>query len=151
MDLLVSRSTWQSLSAHIHGRFDGHAGPQQMLRVLILIQSDSHRESLHDLHVVPGRIFRWEYAEQRTGGARKALHSAFVVAPEGVHPDGDRLAGSHLSELRLFEIGRDPNVVQGNDHEQALTRLDAMAKLNGFSADHAADRRINFGVAEIEL
>ena len=55
---------------------DRHARPQQVLWILILIEPDPHRESLHHLHVISGRIFRRKQAEERTGGAWKALDFA---------------------------------------------------------------------------
>jgi hypothetical protein len=47
------------------------------------------------------------------------------------------LAASHPLELRFFEVGRDPDVVHGDNHEQALSRLDAVSKLDSLSSDHA--------------
>src|SRR5262249_49250334 len=59
--------------------------------------------------------------------------------------------GSHPFELRLFEIRSDPDIVQGNNHEQALSWLDAVTQLDRFATDHAAYWRVDLGVAEIEL
>src|SRR5437016_324330 len=78
-------------SANIDGRLERHSGPQQVLRILIFIEPNPHGESLHYLHVIPGRVFRREKAEQRTGSARQTLHFALVVASEGIHSNGDRL------------------------------------------------------------
>src|SRR6267378_5683575 len=122
-----------------------------MFSVLIFIDPNSHGEPLHHFHVVPGRIFRGKEAKERASGTRKALHFALVVAPEGVDADRDRLTWPHPFELRLFKVGRDPNVVQGNDHEQALSRLDAVAEFYSLASDHAADRRENLRIAEVEL
>ena len=61
------------------------------------------------------------------------------------------MTGVHVSELRFFEVCSNPDVVQGNDHEQALTRLDTMAQFDRFSSDHAAHRRVDFRVAQIKL
>src|ERR1043166_987287 len=120
-----------------------------MLGILIFIEPNAHGESLDNFHVVPGRIFRREQAEKRTGGARQALHFALIVASESVDADRDGLAGSHPFELRLFEVCRNPDIVQGNDHKQALSRLDTMSKLNRFSSDHAAYWRVDFGVLRL--
>ena len=56
-----------------------------------------------------------------------------------------------MFELRFFEVCGNPDVIQGNDREEALSRLNAMAELNCFSSDDAADWGIEFCVAEIEL
>ena len=135
----------------MHGRLDRHARPQQMLRVLVVIEPNSHREPLHHFHVVPGGIFWGKQTKQRAGGPGKALDFTLVVVPKGVHTNGDRLSRSHPFELRLLEVGRDPDIVQRNDYEQALSWLYAMTELNSLSSDHAADRRVDFRVTEIEL
>src|SRR5205807_6387787 len=138
-------------SLDLHSRLDGHTRPQQMVRILTLVEPNSHGESLHHFHVVPGRIFRRKEAEERASGARKAVNFGLVVAPEGINADCDRLTRSHSSELRLFEVRRDPDIVQGNDYEQALPRLHVMTKLHSLSPDHAADRSVNLGIAEVEF
>ena len=118
-----------------------------MLGILIFIEPNSYREPLHHFDVVPGRVFRREQAEERTCGTRKALHFALIIASETVNADCGGLAGYHPFELRLFEVCSDPDVVQGNDHKQALPRLDTMSKLNRFSSDNAAHRCIDFRIA----
>ena len=118
-----------------------------MLGILIFIEPNSYREPLHYFHVITGRVFRREQAEERTCGTRKALYFSPIVASEGVDSDGNWLARPHPFKLRLFEVRSDPDVVQWNDHKQALSRLNAMTKLNRFSSDNAAHRCIDFRVA----
>src|SRR5580658_10518197 len=60
-----------ALSAHIHRWLNRHARPQHVLFVLILVEPDSHGESLHYLDVVSGCILGREQAEQWAGGAWK--------------------------------------------------------------------------------
>jgi len=122
-----------------------------MLGILIFIEPNAYGEPLHNFHVVPGRIFRRKQTEKRASGTRKILHHTFVVASERVDPDGNWLPCSHSSELRFLEIGRDPDVVQRNDHKETLSWLHALAEFHRFSSNHAADRRVDFRVAEIEL
>src|ERR1700733_7904714 len=76
-----------ALSAHIHCWLDRHSRPQHVCFVLILVEPDSHGESLHYLDVVSGRVLGREQAEQRTGGAWKTLNPSFVIASESVHSD----------------------------------------------------------------
>src|SRR6266446_10788792 len=76
----VGITATQRESADIHRRLDGHAGPQQVLGILIFIQPNSNGETLHNFHVVPGRVFRRKQAEERTGGARQTRDFSFVVA-----------------------------------------------------------------------
>src|SRR5207302_1045648 len=90
-------STLTGTSLDLHSRLDGHTRPQQMVRILTLVEPNSHGESLHHFHVVPGRIFRRKEAEERASGARKAVHFGLVVAPEGINADCDRLTRSHSS------------------------------------------------------
>src|SRR5438093_10965363 len=108
-------------SVDVHGWLDRHTGPQQMFRILIFIEPNSHGESLDHFYVVPGRIFGRKQAEERTSGTGKALDLALVVMSERVDAGADWLSGSHPFELDLFKVRCDPNIVQGNDHEQALS------------------------------
>src|ERR1700722_5690550 len=124
-----------ALSANIHCWLDRHARPQQVFFVLILVEPNSHGESLHYLDVVSGRVLRWEQAEQRTGSAWKALNFSFVVTSERVDSDVYGLTRAHVFELRFFEVCGNPDVVQGNNREQTLARLNTMAKFHCFSFD----------------
>ena len=122
-----------------------------MLRILTLVEPNSHREPLHYFHVITGRILWREQAEHRTRRAGKTLDVTLVIAPKRVDVDGDRLAGLHPPQLNFFEVCCDPDVIQWNDHKQPLTRLDAMTNLDRFSSDDAAHGRVDFGIAEIQL
>src|SRR5580704_2218566 len=115
-----------ALSTHVDCGLDRHSRPQQVLFVLILIEPDSHGESLHYLDVVPGRVLGRKQAEQWAGGAWKTLNPSLVVTPESVHPDGYGLSGAHVFELRFFEVCGDPDIVQGDNREQTLARLNTM-------------------------
>src|ERR1700733_224767 len=87
-----------ALSAHLHCWLDGHSRPQHVFFVLILVEPNSHGKSLHYLDVVSGRVLGREQAEQRTGGAWKALNRPLVIASESIDPDGYSLAGAHVFE-----------------------------------------------------
>src|SRR5580704_10843817 len=140
-----------ALSTHVDCGLDRHSRPQQVLFVLILIEPDSHGESLHYLDVVSGSVLGREQAEQRTGGAGKALNLSLVVTSESVDPDRYGFTRAHMSELRFFEVCGDPDVVQRDNREQTLARLNTMAEFDRFPSDHAAHRRIDFRVAKVQL
>src|SRR4029077_20568784 len=122
-----------------------------MLSILILIEPNSHGETLHYFHVVSGRVFWRKQTEKRTARAWKTLPFPLVVPSESVDANRHKLARSHPFQLRLFEVRGDPDVVQWNNDEQALSRLDAVTELNRFSSNHAADWSVDLRVAEIEL
>src|SRR6266478_1594794 len=138
-------------SADIHGWLNGHAGPQQMLSILIFIEANSHGEPLHYFHVIPGRIFRRKQAEERTSGTRQTLHFSFVVTAKGIHAKRHWLARSHTFELRLFEVCGDPDILDRNDQKQALPRLHAVAEFHGLTSNDAADWSVDLRIAEVEL
>src|SRR5579862_4673522 len=140
-----------ALSTHVDRGLDRHSRPQQVLFVLILIEPDSHGESLHYLDVVSGGVLGREQAEQRTGGAGKALDLSLVVSSESVYSDRYGFTRAHVSELRFFEVCGDPDVVQRDNREQTLARLNTMAEFDRFPSDHAAHRRIDFRVAKVQL
>ena len=64
---------------------------------------------------------------------------------------GYGLPGLHLLQLRFFEIGCDPEVIHGNDGQQLLSGLNALAGLHSFAADDTAHRRDDLCVTQIEL
>src|ERR1700677_3038376 len=133
-----------AFSTHVHCWLHRHARTQHVLFVLILVEPDSHGESLHHLHVVSGGVLGREQAEQRTGGARKVLNPSLVITPESVDPDCHSLTRTHVFELSFFEVCGNPDVVQGNNREQTLTRLNTLTEFYRFSSDHTAHRRIDF-------
>ena len=50
-----------------HGRRHRHARPQQVLRILTLLEHDLHRHALHDLDEVAGGVLRRQQAEAGAG------------------------------------------------------------------------------------
>src|SRR5215472_10820809 len=65
----------------------GHAQPQQVLRVLAGFEDDLDGNPLHHLDVIPGRVLRREYAEERTGRAGDVENVSLIGAAIGI--DGD--------------------------------------------------------------
>src|ERR1700735_63745 len=124
---------------------------QQVIGILSWVELDSHRQALHHLHVVAGRVFGRQQAEAIAARTRQVPDVALVVATEGIDVDADALATMHPRELRLLEISSDPDVVGlGHEHER-LSGFDPRAKLDSASAYDAVSGRVNFRVAEVKI
>ena len=63
----------------------------------------------------------------------------------------DWLADTQVAELRLLEIGVDPDVGQRADRHQALANLNVIARIDVSSRDDAIDLRDDVTVAQIKL
>src|SRR6266566_2332798 len=122
-----------------------------MLRVLIAIEANPHREPLNDLDKVAAGIFRWQKAEQRSSGTGKILDRPSVVATERINMNVHRLTRAHVFELSFLEVRRHPDIVKGNDGKQTLSWLNSLAKFDGFAANDSTDRSVDFGIAQIEF
>src|SRR5260370_37229362 len=120
-----------------------------MLGILIFVEPNSHREPLHYFHVVSGRVLWRKQTEKRTGRAWKTLHFPLVVPSESVDANCHKLARPHPLEMRLFEVCGNPDVVQWNNDEQALSRLDAVTARNRFPSNHAVERSVDLLLPEM--
>ncbi len=121
-----------------------------MVLVLVGLEDNFYGYALHYLHVIARSIFRRQQTESCTGGAGNALHMTVVFARKGIHGNRGALSGMHVCELRLLEIRRDPDIVERNNGEQCLARLDVLSDLHVFVHD-SADRRHNRAVLQIKL
>ena len=63
----------------------------------------------------------------------------------------DRLADAQVVELRLLEIGVDPDFVERADCHQTLADLDIVARIDVAAGDDAIDLGDDVAVAQIEL
>ena len=63
----------------------------------------------------------------------------------------DRLADAQIAELRLLEIGVDPDFVERADRHQSLANLDIVARIDIPARDDTIDLRDDVAVSEIEL
>lgn len=83
--------------------------------------------ALHDFDEVACRIFR---RQQAKCGARAGLYGFHVTRQLavriGIDPNLNRLAGSHVLQLRFLVVCNHPNFV-GHEHHQALPRGDVGA------------------------
>src|SRR5215467_3666973 len=122
-----------------------------MLRILAGIETNPHWEPLNDFDKIAAGIFRWQKAEQRSGGAREILDGPSVVATERVNMDVYRLTRTHVLELGFFEVCRYPDVVNGNDGKQTLSWLNPLAEFDGFPSNDTTDRSVDFGIAQVEF
>ena len=116
------------------------------------IQHDLHRDTLHDLGEVAGRVVRRQQGEFEAAGWRNAVHAAVDPGTrQAVHVDADRLAGAHVDQLCLLvvchHIGR---VQRDHSHELGTCRY-ILADAQRPSADCAVHGRHDGGVTEIQL
>src|SRR5262245_60291826 len=57
-----------------------HARPQQLLRVLLLVDRDANRDALNHLHEVPGGVLGRQQAEARSRRRGEALDVPLEIA-----------------------------------------------------------------------
>src|SRR5271167_2991392 len=76
---------------------DAHPDAQRRLALGVL-DPNAHRNALHDLDPIAGRVLGWHQREARTRGGADALHHA-VPFDAGIGVDGDR------RRLTRFYIG----------------------------------------------
>ena len=128
--------------------FDRHSRAQQMVIVRAWIQHDLHGQTLHNLHVVAGRILRRKQAESRAARAGDTVHLPFVFSAVGVHRNLNRLPRAHVPQLSFFEICGDPHVFERHDRQQLLSRLHVHSYLYVLVYD-AGDGRNDRAVLQI--
>ena len=63
----------------------------------------------------------------------------------------DRLADTQVAELRLLEIGVNPDLIERADRHQSLADLDVVARIDVSARDDAIDLREDVAVAQIKL
>src|SRR5258708_12094592 len=122
-----------------------------MLRVLIAIEANPHREPLNDFDKVAAGVFRRQEAEQRSGGAREVLDRSSVVATERINMNVHRLARAHVFEMGFLEVRRHPDIVNGNDGKQTLSWLNPLAEFDGFASNDTPDRSVDLRIAKIQF
>jgi hypothetical protein len=117
-----------------------------MLRVLAAIKADANRQPLYNFDKIAGRIFRRKQTRQRSRSAWKVFNGPFVIAPDCIYMDAYGLVRPHEFELGLFEVCRNPDVIEWNNGKQGLSRLDALADFDRFAANDSADRSVDFRI-----
>ena len=63
----------------------------------------------------------------------------------------DRLADAQIAQLRLLEIGIDPDFIERADRHQILADLNIIARIDIPARDDTVDLRGDVAVAEIQL
>ena len=115
------------------------------------VEGNFHRHTLHDLDVVAHGVFRRQQAEHGPRTGLEAVHFPLeFVARIGIHADEHGLAGAHPLQLRLLEIGHDPEVVR-HQRQQRLAGLDVSALLHRAARDAPVPRRGDRGVGKLQL
>src|SRR5258708_4429091 len=122
-------------------RHHRHPRSQQVILILIPVESDSYRYSLHHFYKVSCRVFWRQHTGAGAGGGSDALNSSFIVASaEGIDRDCHGLTGAHILQLSLFEIASHPDVayIKRDHREEKLAGGYDLADLNGALAGNSA-------------
>src|SRR5216684_1768423 len=109
-----------------------------MVGVLVSRQADPNRQTLHDFHVIAGRVFWRKETVLLAARSGESFDVAAVVAAGRIDVNRYRLASPDLAQLRFLEVSGDPDIVERNDREQLLSRLHALSNLDSFLSNHSA-------------
>src|ERR1700691_5721828 len=138
-------------SLHHDFRFDRNPERQRNVGIEPFIDDDLHRHALNDLDEVAGGVLGREGRELRTGAELDAVDMA--LQPQlriGIDPDRDVLAGPHVDELALLEVGGDPDFGR-DDRKDLLTGRDVITLFDVALGDPAVLRRLDHGPGQIEI
>src|ERR1051325_8197581 len=101
-----------------------------MIRILTLIKSDTHRNSLHYFYVIAGSVFRRQEAKARSGCATYGLNCSVVFLTISINLDFDWLSNFHVTQLRFFKVGGRPDVIEVHDGKKRLAGLQGFSRVN---------------------
>ena len=137
----------------VHVGDDRQADEQGGLVGIVVGQLDANRQSLDDLHEVAGGVLRREQGEGLAGPHGEAGDPALVFTPAPVHVDlaAHAVADAQVGELRLLEVGIDPDLRERPDRQDALPRLDVIAGVDVAAGHHAIDLAGDVAIAEVQL
>ena len=132
---------------------DRGADEQRALLRVVSLELDADRQPLHHLDEVAGGVLRRQQRQRRSGPHREAGNAALEHVSAAVHVDIeiDRLADTQVAQLRLLEIGIDPDLVERADRHEILADLDIIARIDVSARDDAVDLRDDVAIAKIEL
>src|ERR1700739_2302315 len=134
-----------------YGRYYVHARTENRDVRRNRIENNLYGNALHDLDVVSGGVFRREQAKHRAGGSGNGINVPDKGLTVGVGFDVSLLARLHIAQLRFLEIGSDPNVLEGHDHQKTLAGLHDLAVFDGLMSGNTVHRSEYLAVAEVEL
>src|SRR5579872_3097376 len=139
-----------ALSVDVHLGIDRHSGSQQMVRILARVKIDADGNPLYHLDVISRGVLGRQQAEPRPTGAPDARHVTVILAIIGIYAEHDLLARLHMLQLRLFEVGRDPDVFQGDQRHQAFAGRHVLADFRALLADDSGGRSVDHRVAQVQ-
>src|SRR6184192_1419410 len=122
-------------------RFNRHSRTEIVRFRLSGIKGDLHRDTLHHLDIVTGRVLWRKQAGDRATCAGNTLQMTFVFLAGGVHVNGHRLVDAHLPQLGFLEVGGHPYVIKVDDPHQFLPGLHVLAYLNRSVGNNSIHRR----------
>src|SRR5579872_3528204 len=128
---------------------DGFTRTQLMIIVGPRLENDFHWYALHDLHIIARRVLGRQKTKAGATGAGNAIDRAVIFASVSIDFDGHVLTGSHVAQLRFFEVRRHPDVVEINDLHQFLTGSDVLADFDGAVADNSVYGSNDLGVLQV--
>ena len=81
---------------------------------VVSFEVDSDRQPLYHFDEIARGILRWQQRQRRSGSHRKPGDPTFEYVSSPVHVDIqiDSLADAQIAQLRLLEIGIDPDVAE---------------------------------------
>ena len=92
----------------VDGGVDAHAGLQLADEFVVLVEIDPHRNALHHLDEIPGRILRRQDRKLRAGAGRERTDRALeYMVGECVDVERDALADRDIGEIGFLRIGID--------------------------------------------
>src|ERR1700722_104732 len=138
-------------SLHRHLRLNRNPERQRNFGIEPLVDDDLHRHALNDLDEVAGGVFWREGRELRTGAELDAVDMHLKTQLRiGIAPKRDVLAGPHVDELALLEVGGDPDFGR-DDGKDLLTGRDVIALFHVALGDPAVLRRLDHGPGQIQI
>src|SRR5262249_22343338 len=137
----------------VHVGDDRQANEQRGLVRIVVGQLDAYGQPLDDLHEVAGGVLRREQGDGLTGPHGEAGDAALVFAPAPVHVHlaAHAMADAQVPELRLLEVGIDPDLGGRPDGQDALPRRGVIAGVDVAAGHQAIDLAGDVAITEVQL
>ena len=128
-------------------------GAKELVGVFVLDggKVDADRNPLHNFYIIAGGVFRREQAQHGARCAPNLSDLSLIGFAGGVDLNVNGLAGRHVAQLRLLEVGRDPQIFKRNQGKQVLADGNVLVNFNALASDDAGSRSDNPGIAEVEF